>query len=277
MQATSNRNAVVSGAASGLGEDISAALVAEGYRVFGTTLDEESAGERDGVVLSKVDVSDSAAVRAWAADVAAATGGSVDLLISNAGILTPGPLEVIPFEDIVREFEVNTFGPLHLVNAFLPQLREAQGRIVQISSISAVYPMPFNAPSAASKAAAEALLIAYRAELSGMGIDVTIIQAGSMLTGGPAKSAAALSAVAEGFTPEQRALYGESFARFTARFNGVQGLGMPSADAARQVVAIAQQQPAPSAAPLGNDAVAVLESVRTSTPEQLDASRLAFI
>tara|TARA_B100000513_G_scaffold192842_1_gene119553 strand:- start:8082 stop:8915 length:834 start_codon:yes stop_codon:yes gene_type:complete len=277
MQATSIRNAVVSGAASGLGEDISAALVAEGYRVFGTTLDEESAGDRDGIVLSKVDVSDPAAVRAWAADVAAATGGSVDLLISNAGILTPGPLEVIPFEDIVREFEVNTFGPLHLVNAFLPQLREAQGRIVQISSISAVYPVPFNAPSAASKAAAEALLIAYRAELSGMGIDVTIIQAGSMLTGGPAKSAAALSAVAEAFTPEQRALYGESFARFTARFNGVQGLGMPSADAARQVVAIAQQQPAPSAAPLGDDAAAVLESVRTSTPEQLDASRLAFI
>ena len=160
MQATSIRNAVVSGAASGLGEDISAALVAEGYRVFGTTLDEESAGDRDGIVLSKVDVSDPAAVRAWAADVAAATGGSVDLLISNAGILTPGPLEVIPFEDIVHEFEVNTFGPLHLVNAFLPQLREAQGRIVQISSISAVYPVPFNAPSAASKAAAEALLAA---------------------------------------------------------------------------------------------------------------------
>ena len=90
MQATSIRNAVVSGAASGLGEDISAALVAEGYRVFGTTLDEESAGDRDGIVLSKVDVSDPAAVRAWAADVAAATGGSASLAGVDLRAESPG-------------------------------------------------------------------------------------------------------------------------------------------------------------------------------------------
>lgn len=272
MSGKAERIAVVTGAASGLGRDISLTLAAEGYRVFGTTLTATEVGGHDGIHMTHVDISDQANVREWAAEVAAATGGTVDLLISNAGILTPGPLEVIPLEHIVREFEVNTLGPLNVVNAFLPQLRAAKGRIVQISTISAVLPMPFNAPSAASKAAAETLMVGYRAELAQMGIDVTIIQPGSMLTGGPEKSAAALVAVAESFTPDQRALYGEAFERFTTRFNSAQGAGTPSVEAARQVVAIAQQQPAPSIVPLGDDATEILENIRTSAPEELDAA-----
>ena len=50
------------------------------------------------------------------------------MLISNAGILTPGPLEVVPLHAIRHEFEVNVFGSLAVVNAFLPALRRARGR-----------------------------------------------------------------------------------------------------------------------------------------------------
>ncbi|GAA3641203.1 oxidoreductase [Microbacterium awajiense] len=276
MNASKSKIAVVTGAASGLGKDIAAGLAAQGYTVYGTTLSDTEVPVAQDVHLERVDITDAAAVQAWAAEVRAHTGGRVDLLISNAGILTPGPLEVLSLEEIRREFEVNTFAPLTVINAFLPQLREGRGRIVQISSISAAFPMPFNAPSAASKAAAEALMVAYRAELHRFGIDVTIIQPGSMLTGGPAKSAALVSQLNEAFTPEQEALYGDAFARFAAGFNSGQANGMRSEVAAGQVIDIAERQPAASIVTIGDDAARIAHAIRTSTPEQLDAMRVSL-
>jgi NAD(P)-dependent dehydrogenase (short-subunit alcohol dehydrogenase family) len=56
-----------------------------------------------------------AAVKAWAAGISEALGETgLNLLISNAGILTPGPLEVLPLDAVRREFEVNVFGALSL-------------------------------------------------------------------------------------------------------------------------------------------------------------------
>src|SRR5580704_17980834 len=97
------------------------------------------------------------------------------------------------------------------MNAFLPTLRKARGRIVQISTWTASLPLPFNGPSGASKAAMEVLSTVYRAELQHLGIDVVIAVAGNMRTGGPAKTAAALARVADKMTVEQRALYGQTF------------------------------------------------------------------
>jgi len=67
-------------------------------------------------------------VKAWAGGVSDALGnGGLDLLINNAGILTPGPLEVLPLDAIRHEFDVNVFGALSVMNAFLPALRKARG------------------------------------------------------------------------------------------------------------------------------------------------------
>jgi NAD(P)-dependent dehydrogenase (short-subunit alcohol dehydrogenase family) len=129
------------------------------------------------------------------------------MLISNAGILTPGPLEVLPLDAVRFEFEVNVFGALAVVNSFLPALRKARGRIVQVSTMTATLPFPFNGLSGASKAAFDALAAVYRAELKPFGIDVVLAVAGNMRTGGPAKTAAALKRVAEQMTSEQRELY----------------------------------------------------------------------
>jgi NAD(P)-dependent dehydrogenase (short-subunit alcohol dehydrogenase family) len=141
--------AAVTGAGSGLGRDIALALAAKNYRVFGTALSPQEIDDlkqaSDGAVsLSQCDISDEAAVRNWVREVVAQTGGGLDLLISNAGVLTPGPLEVLPLSAIRREFEVNVFGVLAVVNAFLPALRKQRGRIVQVSAWTASLPLPFN-------------------------------------------------------------------------------------------------------------------------------------
>ncbi len=120
------------------------------------------------------------------------------------------------------------FGALSVINAFLPALRKARGRIVQVSTWTASVPLPFNGPSGASKAAMEVFATVYRAELKRFGIDVVVAAAGNMKTGGPAKTAAALKRVAEGMTPEQRELYGQTFGSFATALNGMQNSGLDS-------------------------------------------------
>ena len=209
----------------------------------------EASGGR--VSLTVCDITKEQAVKAWAAGVSEALGGSgLDLLINNAGILTPGPLEVLSLDAIRHEFDVNVFGALSVMNAFLPTLRKARGRIVQVSTWTASVPLPFNGPSGASKAAMEVFATVYRAELKRFGIDVVVAAAGNMKTGGPAKTAAALKRVADGMTPEQRELYGQTFASFAGALNSMQNSGLDSVAAARRVIELAEQVPAPSRAPV---------------------------
>jgi len=276
----SGRSAVVTGAGGGLGRDIALGLAAEGYVVFGTAmsvaevqdLKDASGG---GVSLTVCDMTKEESVKAWAAGVSDALGDSgLDILINNAGILTPGPIEVLPLDAIRREFDVNVFGALSVINSFLPALRKARGRIVQLSTWTASVPLPFNGPSGASKAAMEVFAAVYRAELKSFGIDVVVAAAGNMRTGGPAKTAAALERVAEGMTPEQRELYGQSFGSFTAALNAMQNSGLDSATAARRVIELAEQVPAPSRAPVGADAGEMLRVVREKSDAEQDALRL---
>jgi NAD(P)-dependent dehydrogenase (short-subunit alcohol dehydrogenase family) len=275
------RNAAVTGGGSGLGRDIALGLAKKGYAVFGTAMTQaevqdlkDASGAR--VNLALCNITNEQEVKTWAHDVFATVGGDrgLDLLISNAGILTPGPLEVLPLDAIRREFDVNVFGALSVMNAFLPALRKARGRIVQVSTWTASLPLPFNGPSGASKAAMEVFATVYRAELKRFGIDVVIAAAGNMRTGGPEKTAAALSRVADRMTAEQRELYGETFGTFTNALNGMQGSGLDSPSAARRVIELAEQVPAPSIAPVGADADEILRLVREKSDAELDALRL---
>src|SRR5580693_2700726 len=85
----------------------------------------------------------------------------------------------------------------------------------------------------------------YRGELKRFGIDVVVAVAGNMRTGGPAKTAAALARTAERMTPAERDLYGQAFSTFAAKLNNMQDSGLSSADAARRVIELAEQIPAP--------------------------------
>jgi len=163
------------------------------------------------------------------------------------------------------------------MNAFLPAPRRARGRIVQISTWTASLPLPFNGPSGASKAAMEVFATVYRAELKRFGIDVVVAVAGNMKTGGPAKTAAALKRVADALAPEQRELYGQPFTSFAAALNSMQNSGLDSAAAARRVIELAEQVPAPSRAPVGADAEEMLRVVREKSDAEQDALRLQLV
>jgi NAD(P)-dependent dehydrogenase (short-subunit alcohol dehydrogenase family) len=280
MGSTKQRSAAVTGAGGGLGRDIVLGLAAKGYRVFGTAMAsseiadlQQASGGR--VALSICDITDEKSVQNWARGVSDAVGtAGLNLLISNAGILTPGPIEILPLSAIRREFEVNVFGALSVINAFLPALRQARGRIVQISTWTASLPLPFNGPSGASKAAMEVFATVYRAELKRFGIDVVVALAGNMKTGGPEKTAAALARVATGMTPGQRDLYGQTFESFAAALNSMQNNGLDSVSAARRVIELAEQVPAAIRATVGQDSEEILRLVREKSDAELDSLRL---
>src|SRR5271170_3303179 len=276
------RSAVITGAGSGLGRDIALGLAAKAYRVFGTAISSDEIADlkkaSGGTVnLSQCDITNEAAVKAWAGEVTTQNEGRIDLLISNAGILTPGPLEVLTLNAIRHEFEVNVFGALSVVNSFLPALRKARGRIVQVTTMTATLPLPFNGPSGASKAAFDALAAVYRAELKPFGVDVVLAVAGNMRTGGPAKTAAALERVTEQMTSEQRELYGKAFDTFAANLNRMQGSGLDSVSAANRVIELSEEVPAPSRGAVGTDAEEVMQLVHEKSDAEQDAARLRMV
>ncbi len=150
-------------------------------------------------------------------------------------------------------------------------------KVGSIFSSATLVPFPFNGPSGASKAAFDALAAVYRAELKPFGIDVVLAVAGNMKTGGPAKTAAALKRVADGMTSEHRKLYGKAFDTFATTLNNMQGSGLDSVSAARRVIELAEQEPAPSRGAVGADAEEILRLVREKSDAEQDTLRLHMV
>ena len=277
-----HRTVAITGAGGGLGRETALGFAAKGYRVFGTALKAEEIVDLEhasggAVRLTICDITDEGAVTAWAREVTAQTESGLDLLIQNAGRLTPGPLEVLKLEAIKREFDVNVFAALTVCNAFLPALRRRRGRIVYISTWTASLPLPFNGPSGASKAALEVIATIQRAEFKPFGVEVVVAAPGNMRTGGPAQTAAALKRISDGFSEDQRELYGKSFGAFANNLNAMQSAGMSAAEAAERVVEIAEAKPAPILAGVGAEAEEILRYVRETSPAEQDIRRLQMV
>jgi NAD(P)-dependent dehydrogenase (short-subunit alcohol dehydrogenase family) len=277
------RTAAITGGGSGLGREIALKLAAKGYQVFGTALHDDEVHDlssaSDGrVSLSITDITQEGAVRAWVGQVTNQLDeAGLDVLVSNAGILTPGPMEILPLQAIKREFEVNVFGGLAVINAFLPALRQSRGRIVAIGAMTGRFPLPFNGPSSSSKAALEAIADIYRSELKPFGVQFVLVQAGNMMIGGPAKTAAALQRVADSMTDDEKELYGEEFAKLSKALNEAQREGPSAQTSADRVVELVEAQPAPIRAAVGDDTERILRLVREKSDAELDELRRHYV
>ena len=140
------------------------------------------------------------------------------------------------------------------------------------------FPLPFNGPSSSSKAALEAIADIYRSELKPFGVQFVLVQAGNMVTGGPAKTAAALQRVADSMTDDEKELYGEEFAKFSKALNEAQREGLSAqASADRVVELIEAAASADSGPPLGEDAEKILRLVREKSDVELDELRRHYV
>ncbi len=164
----SNRAALVTGSASGIGRAAAIALARAGYDVainYSRSEDAaretastcESAGVR--AIVHKCDVSDEDAVRAMVAACEDAFG-RLDVLINNAGITVQVPikdLDALDLDDWDRVFAVNVRGLFQSTRAAAPMLKAAKGCVVNTASIVGLRPGPQPLPYSASKAAVVSL------------------------------------------------------------------------------------------------------------------------
>ena len=285
-QANKQRGSTVAitGAGSGLGRELALGFSAKGYRVFGTTHSVNGIAEFQNlsaggeITITITDITKEEQVNNWKEQVRKLLNeDGLNLLINNAGASTLGPMEVLSLTAVRHEFEVNVFGSLATIHAFLPLLRQAEGRIVQIGSMTGRFSLPFSGPTSASKAAMEAFADVYRTELKPFCVDFIMVQPGSMLTGGHAKAAAQLKQVSENMTVEQKKLYGKYFDQFATTLNKMLGSGLSSSEAAARIIEISEQVPAPIRAPVGKDAEDILHAVREKSDEELDIMKAQIL
>ena len=176
---------VITGASSGIGAAVARDLAGRGFQVFGTVRRPEDAAALEAARVSPVqmDVTDQESIAHARAEVERGlTGRPLVGLVNNAGVPAAGPLELLPLEELRRVLEVNLVGAVAVTQAFLPLLTATRGRIVNISSVSARLPLPFAGPYAASKSGLEAISDSLRRELLPFGVDVIVIEPGSVQT-----------------------------------------------------------------------------------------------
>ncbi len=274
---------VIVGAGTGLGREVALKFASEGNVVFGTA---ESASQVQDlkvlsggrVSLAACDITNMQGLTAWAGGVSEALDGAgLDVLVNLQASLETGPLEAMPLDAIRRELELNVVGAVAVINAFLPSLRVARGRVIQVSSWISRLAVPFAGLSAASTAALEALSAAYRAEVQPSGVDVVMVTTGLIMPSGdtdrPAKSARRISDL----TPAQHDFYGKRLATATTRLEALAIGGAQVAEVAARVVQIAQAPAAAGHVPVGERAIEIAAAARSKTDAELDAFRLSLV
>jgi NAD(P)-dependent dehydrogenase (short-subunit alcohol dehydrogenase family) len=177
----SKRVAVVTGASSGIGEGIASRLAAAGFRVFGASR-RPPQGPGGTVEHVTMDVRDDASVRSGV-DAILAAAGRIDVLVNNAGYLCAGAIEEVSIADATAQFETNYFGVVRMSLAVLPGMRgQRSGHIITISSLAGLVPVPFWGQYNASKFAVEGLMETLRHEVRPFGIQVALVEPGSIKT-----------------------------------------------------------------------------------------------
>jgi NAD(P)-dependent dehydrogenase (short-subunit alcohol dehydrogenase family) len=206
---------LVTGASTGIGEATVLHLKTLGFDAVGAVRKDEDAErlEGRGVRTLRIDVTDAgqiAAARDELGDVALAG------LVNNAGIAVAAPLEFLPVDRLRQQLEINLIGQAAVTQAFLPALRRARGRIVNVSSIGGRVALPLVSAYNASKFGLEGMSDSLRRELRSQGVDVILIEPGGVKTPIWEKGEALADEMMEEVPPDAERLYGKLIAALRA-------------------------------------------------------------
>lgn len=172
---------LITGGSSGIGKSIGEFLHHKGFVVYGTSRNPERV-ENSVFPLVALDVRNVESIQAAVAKVIAITG-RLDVVINNAGVGITGPLEEIPTSEIKNNFETNFFGPIEVMKAVLPQMRQQKsGLIINVTSIAAYMGLPYRSVYSASKGALELITEALNMEVKSFGINITNVAPGDFAT-----------------------------------------------------------------------------------------------
>jgi NAD(P)-dependent dehydrogenase (short-subunit alcohol dehydrogenase family) len=183
------KHVLITGSSTGIGLATAIHLARANYRVYAGLRNMQNAGQLETAIASglpieivPLDVDNDASVTN-AIDEVRRKAGVIDILVNNAGISGGGPLELVPIEVAKQVFETNYFGPIRMIRAVLPQMRERQsGAIVNITSLAGRLASGAAGHYTASKFALEAASEVLAVETRPYGIRVAIIEPGVIAT-----------------------------------------------------------------------------------------------
>lgn len=190
MHILNGQLAVVTGAGQGNGAAIAIGLARAGARVALADINPETvektrqaiATERGEAMAAALDVTDGDAVRSFREQVVARFGAT-SILVNNAGVIRRTPIDGETYEsDWDATFAVNVLGPRNMVRAFLPDLRETSGSVVNLGSIMSQIAGPSLTAYAASKGAVAQFTKALAQDMAPHGVRVNAILPGVIAT-----------------------------------------------------------------------------------------------
>ncbi len=177
--------AVITGASSGIGRATARIMADKGWKVYDLSRSDKP---QNGVTHIACDVTNRDTIESAIKQIADKEG-RIDVLVLCAGMGVAGSIEFTKEEEMQRQFDVNVYGPIRVVQAALPLMRsqakqgKERGRLVFVSSMAAVFSIPFQAMYSATKAALNAFAFGLKNELKAYDIIVSCVLPGNVNTG----------------------------------------------------------------------------------------------
>jgi len=271
---SNSRGAVlVTGSSTGIGRATSLHLDSLGFQVFAAVrkrghaeaLEEQASDRLEPVLL---DVTDEGTIEATRERIAQVTGGRLYGLVNNAGIAVAGGTEFAPLDELRHQLEVNVTGQVAVTQAFAPMLRAARGRIILMSSIGGRSSIPFLMPYGASKHALEAIGDSLRGEMKAFGVEVSIIEPGSIATEIWEKGESQANELKASMTDDQMAVYGKKVEALSAAARKTGAQGIPALEVAK-VVEHALTSPRPKTRYLVGSRAKVQAQLKRFLPDRM--------
>ncbi len=171
---------LVTGASSGIGQAIAGLLAQQDFAIFGTSRDPTGMEQISGVEVLPLDVCSDESVNVCM-NAVLNRAGRLDVLVNNAGYVQSGAIEEVSVAEAMAQFETNFFGVLRMVRAALPYMRrQGGGQIINVSSLVALAPTPFQGIYSASKCALAGYTEALRHEVKPFNIKISLVEPGNI-------------------------------------------------------------------------------------------------
>lgn len=232
-------NLLITGTASGIGRELVVRALDRGDRVFAT---QRSAGglsdleERQGLHPIRMDVADTQSVESAYEQIdRLLAGATLDGVINCAAVAPMGALEVMPMEIFENTLNTNTFGSLRIMKGAIPRLRGHDGRLILVTSLWGRVSGPMLSAYAASKHAVEALADAARRETRGMGLRITVVEPGVIVTRMLNTQREESRKLADNVPPEHRERYGALYRKYAKLVENGAKQGLSVSECAAQI------------------------------------------
>ena len=231
--------AIVTGASSGIGAATTRELARRGFHVLAGVRREQDADAIRGPGIEPliIDITKPDHIRALADRVREdPQGRPLRALVNNAGIAVNAPVEAYAIDDWRRLFEVNFFGHIAVTQTLLPALIRSKGRVINISSVGGKVALPTYGPYAGTKFALEAVSDALRREIAPSGVEVVVVEPGSVRTDMLGRAVDTTHQLASAMKPEQKQRYGDLMQAIGAQIASAPKWGV-AAEAVAKVIA----------------------------------------